>query len=218
MGLGNYPFAALTTIRGIAFRLLEKFTPEKIAHTGIEVICLLETIRSQHPEKVPTKPSGGLLEMGPIPFNDFELAQHLTVTNDPEMAKVIKDARDVPVLLAYLAIITNSSELPDEYLLESALPFVVETLVMEGEDAKRWRVELKIKSDSAAKNLRERNAINAALPRPNARAIDHEDVLNEYRHLLREGHTEREARGILVQRGNMGSQTTIYRITKRSSH
>ena len=59
-----------------------------------------------------------------------------------------------------------------------------------------------------------RNASNAARPRPDARAVDHEDVLNEYRRLVQVGHTEREARGILVQRGNMGSQATIYRVTK----
>lgn len=214
MGLGNYPFAALTTIRGIGFRLLEKFSPEKIAQTGIEVMFLLETFKAKHPDKIPTKPSGGLLDMGPLPINDFELAQHLIATNDSAMAKVIKDASDVPVLLAYLAILTNGSDLPDEYLLEAALPFAVEALVIEGEDAKRWRLELKERTDSSAKRMRERNALNATSPRPNGRATDHDDVLIEYQRLVREGHTEREARGILVQRGTMGSQSTIYRITK----
>lgn len=70
----------------------------------------------------------------------------------------------------------------------------------------------------AAKQISKRNAGNASMPRPNARAVDHDDVLNEYRHLVREGHTEGEARGILGQRGNMGSQATIYRVTKKSSH
>lgn len=66
----------------------------------------------------------------------------------------------------------------------------------------------------ALKLMRARNAVNASLPRPNARAIDHDEVRIEYRRLIQEGHTEREARGILVQRGNMGSQATIYRATK----
>jgi hypothetical protein len=66
-----------------------------------------------------------------------------------------------------------------------------------------------------AKRLSERNAGNASMPRPNGRVVDHEDVLMAYRHLVREGHTEREARGILVQRGNMGSQATIYRVTNK---
>ena len=214
MGLGNYPFAALTTIRGIAFIQLEKFMPEKIAVTGIDVICLLENIRSQQSDMVPQKPSSGLLDVGPTPINDFELAQHLTVINDPAMAKVIKDARDVPVLLAYLATITSGSELPCEYLLESALPFAVEQLAADGEVAKRWRLELKAKGDAAAKLQSERNAGNASMPRQNARTVDHDDVLHEYLHLVQEGHTQREARGILVMRGNMGSQSTIHRITK----
>ena len=71
---------------------------------------------------------------------------------------------------------------------------------------------------AAAKLLSKKNAGNASMPRPNARAVDHDDVLNEHRHLVREGHTEGEARGILLQRGNMGSQATIYRVTKKSSH
>ena len=66
----------------------------------------------------------------------------------------------------------------------------------------------------ALKLMRARNAVNASMPRPNARAIDHDEVRVEYRRLVQEGHTEREARGILVQRGNMGSQATIYRTTK----
>lgn len=66
----------------------------------------------------------------------------------------------------------------------------------------------------ALKLRRARNAVNASLPRPNARAVDHDEVRIEYRRLIQEGHTEREARGILVQRGNMGSQATIYRVTK----
>lgn len=63
--------------------------------------------------------------------------------------------------------------------------------------------------------VRRRNAENASMPRPNARAVDHDEVLIEYRRLVREGHTSREARGILVKRGNMGSQATIYRVTNK---
>ena len=68
---------------------------------------------------------------------------------------------------------------------------------------------------AAHEKMCKRNANIAALPRPNARGVDHEDVQNEYRRLVREGHTEREARGILVSRGNMGSQSTIHRVTKK---
>ena len=69
-------------------------------------------------------------------------------------------------------------------------------------------------SEMALERICKRNAGNASMPRPNARAIDHDDVLTQYRYLVQQGHTERQARGILVERGNMGSQATIYRVTK----
>lgn len=142
MGLGSYSFNALTTIRGIAFRAVEHFTTAQTADTGIKVIRLLETFKAKHPDKIPTKPGSGLLDMGPLPLNDFELARHLIDTNDPAMAKIIKGASGVPVLLAYLAIITSGSNLPEEHLLESALPFAVASLAVESEAAKRWNKNL----------------------------------------------------------------------------
>ncbi len=66
---------------------------------------------------------------------------------------------------------------------------------------------------SAYQLLSKRNSSNASMPRPNARSTDHNEVKIEFNRLVREGHTEREARGILVDRGNMGSQSTIYRAT-----
>ena len=63
--------------------------------------------------------------------------------------------------------------------------------------------------------LCERNALISRFERPNARTIDHDEVRREFDSLVRGGHTQREARGMLVQRGNIGSQATIYRITKQ---
>lgn len=54
----------------------------------------------------------------------------------------------------------------------------------------------------------------ARAPRPAARKIDHEEVLREFKKLVRQGHTESEARGILVSR-EVASQPTIYRITTK---
>jgi hypothetical protein len=142
MGLGSYSFSTLTTIRGIAFRALEKFPKAQIADTGIKVVRLLETFKTKHPDKIPTKPGGGLLDMGPLPINDFELAQHLIATNDPAMAKLIKGAKGLPVLIAYLATLTNGAELPSEYLLESALPYAVASLTVESEVSKLWNKDL----------------------------------------------------------------------------
>lgn len=96
---------------------------------------------------------------------------------------------------------------------------VVGVLCCEGliKKAAGWCLGVELTGASVAKELlRSRNSSNAKNPRPNARAIEREAVLSEFHRLVREGHTEREARGILVQRGNMGSQTTIYRITKSS--
>ena len=182
--------------------------------TGLEVVWLLKTFKKIYPEKIPTKPGEGLLAMGPVLVNDFELALHLLSTGDAAMKNIVKGETDVPVLLAYLAVVTVGNDLPDEYLLESALPFVVQLLTLESEAEKRWHLELKTEIVSEAKRRSARNAGNASMPRHNARTVDHDDLRNEYRRLVQEGHTNREARGILVQRGNMGSQATIHRITR----
>ncbi len=142
MGFGSYSVSMLTTIRGIAFRVLEKFTTEQILNTGIAVVRLLENFKAKHPEQIPTKPSGGLLDMDPLPLNDFELARHLIAMNDPAICKVIKGAKGVPVLFAYLAVLTNSKELPPEYLLESALPYAVDSLTVESKVYRLWSERL----------------------------------------------------------------------------
>jgi len=67
--------------------------------------------------------------------------------------------------------------------------------------------------ETSAEKRRKVNAENAKLPRQ--KTVDHEEVMLEFRRLIREGHTEREARGLLVQR-RLASQPTIHRITKKS--
>lgn len=123
--------------------MLEQFTPAQIIATGFEVIRIVDTFKKKHPDKIPTKPGGGLLNFGePVRVNDFELALHLVNTNDPAMAKLRKSAMGVPVLIAYLATIANAKELPEEHLLESALPFAVASLSVEGDIAKNWNQHL----------------------------------------------------------------------------
>lgn len=143
MVFGSYSFNTLTAIKGIAFRALEKFTTAQIADTGIKVVRLLKTFKAKHPDKIPRVPGGGLLhfETG-VEANDFELALHLVNTNDPAMAKLIKDAKGLPVLIAYLATLTNGPKLPQESLLESALPFAVTSLTAESEVSKFWNRNL----------------------------------------------------------------------------
>jgi len=67
---------------------------------------------------------------------------------------------------------------------------------------------------AAEKAQSERNKINASRPRPKTGSDDADEVLREFKLLRDAGHTVSEARGILVKRGNMGSQTKIYKITK----
>ena len=143
MGFGSYSFSTLQAIQGIAFRTLKKFTPAQIVDTGLKVSRLLADYKKGHPDKLPKKASGGLLNFGTfIDVDDFELALHLVNTNDPAMAKIVKGAKGLPVLTAYLSVLTNGAELPPEHLLESALPFAIASLSLEGEIASVWNQSL----------------------------------------------------------------------------
>lgn len=69
----------------------------------------------------------------------------------------------------------------------------------------------------AATQKAERKVMNqksAKAPRPNGRTVDHDEVITEFTRLTREGHTTREANGMLFSRG-LASRATIYRITKQ---
>jgi len=59
------------------------------------------------------------------------------------------------------------------------------------------------------------NRKNARRSRPKARASDSDEITSEFRRLVREGHTEREARGIMNSWGRW-AKSTIYRKTKKS--
>ncbi len=143
MGFGSYSFSTLQAIQGIAFRTLEKFTAAQIVDTGLKVSRLLADYKKDYPDKLPKKAGGGLLNFGTfIDVDDFELALHLVNTNDPAMAKIVKGAKGLPVLTAYLSVLTNGAELPPEHLLESALPFAIASLSVEGEVAKLWNQSL----------------------------------------------------------------------------
>lgn len=152
MSLGSYPFEVLSQIQGITSHLLERFNTEQIVKSFSGVVKVLAVFKRNHPDKIPTKPSGGLLDMGPLPINDFELAQHLINTNDPEMARVINESEGVPVLIAYLEVIANNRNLPDEFLLTSALPYAVSARTFEGDVAERWNRDLLPLAASALKH------------------------------------------------------------------
>lgn len=145
MGLGNYPLEVLSQIQGITSHLLTRFTRDQIVKSFLGVAKVIADFKLNHPDKVPTWRSGGGLldvDVGPIPINDFELAQHLIGTSDPEMAKVINESEGVPVLIAYLEVIANSRVLPNEFLLTSALPYAVLERTVAGDFAEHWNKEL----------------------------------------------------------------------------
>lgn len=149
MGFGSYSFSSLTAIRTIAFQVLGKFTTEQIFDTGVEVARLLQHFKDKRPEEIPNNEAGGggllgngLLEMAPLPMNDFQFARHLVATNDPDMEKIVRDSKGVPVLLAYLAVLTNGKDLPPDHLIEYALPYAVDCLAVESEVSKLWNRDL----------------------------------------------------------------------------
>lgn len=151
LGFGGVNFNTLETIKGIAFYSLQKFPVNDVLKTGNNVIQLLETFKQTHPDRIPknTLHDGGLLAFDTgsiivsVNVNDFELALHLLNTNDPSMALLVKEAKAVPVLLAYLAVITIGVHLPDASVLESALPFTVNSLKFDIADQERWNTKLR---------------------------------------------------------------------------
>ena len=137
MGLGSYGFSTLRAIQEIAFRSLEKFASTQIVQTGLRVSSLLADYRASSPDKIPKSASFGLIDLN-LDADDFELALHLVRTNEPSMSKIVRDAKGMPVLIAYLSVLVNSTELPPDHILESALPFAVESLSADGYVAERW--------------------------------------------------------------------------------
>ena len=143
MGFGSYSFSTLKAIRTIGFRTLEKFTTTQIVETGLKVSRLLESYKKNYPEKIPKKAGGGLLYTGTlVNVDDFELAMHLLKANNLAMAKIVKGAKGLPVLTAYVSVLINGAELPPAHLLESALPFAIASLSVEGDVAKLWNQSL----------------------------------------------------------------------------
>jgi hypothetical protein len=67
---------------------------------------------------------------------------------------------------------------------------------------------------AAEKAQSERNSVNASRPRPRSGPDEADEVLLAFKRLCAVGYTASEARGRLVKRGDMGSQSKIYKITK----
>lgn len=91
-------------------------------------------------------------------------------------------------------------------------------------DGARWHEELHTAWDALFESValqhewerKRRSAINSssgAADRPKRRACDHDDLIDAFKRLVREGHLPRNARGILVARG-VASKSTVWRVTK----
>lgn len=144
MGFGSYNHSALRQIRLLVPRLLEGFTTAQIAQTSGNVIRVLADFKQQHPDKIPTKPGGSLLSIGPVQVNDFELALYFVDSKFPPMTDVIESANGLQPLIAYIEILTfDNGELPDESLFDSALSYLIASEKYEGDVAKLWNQELR---------------------------------------------------------------------------
>jgi len=98
-------------IRTIAFHELVDHSSDRIAQIGVAVDHFLQDFRRDHPDKVPTtKPGVGLLgEFGPHPVSDFELASHLVGTRHKAMVALERMAGGMPILMAYLMVVSVRS-------------------------------------------------------------------------------------------------------------
>ena len=97
-------------INAIALQALQRHHPEDIIQTGMAFDKLLADYRLAHPDKVPTKPSMGLLGSGETcPVSDFELALYLVATRPKVMNGLMRLAKEIPMLMAYLAVVSLPS-------------------------------------------------------------------------------------------------------------
>lgn len=132
------------------------------------------------------------------------------VATKPKFKKVFRfsDSTEVSMSLAEVAY---------QYLAESARMFAMDDPEwrQRGQERLRQVASFIGKETDAQLWASVVNKKNASMPRPAARSIETEDdeIVNEFRRLVREGHSAREARGIMTG-WHKWSQSTIYRRTK----
>lgn len=124
-----FGLSRITVIHGvnaIAMQALERHAPNEIALVSMAVERCLADYRRDHPDKVPTKPSMGLLGDGArFPLSDFELALHLVGTRHKTMTEIERAAGSIPPLMAYLAVVSLPSAKWPDIGWDSALQYVV---------------------------------------------------------------------------------------------
>lgn len=144
LGIDLYNYTALTQIRQITAELLTEYTTEQIIEAGWNVIVVLSDFNKDHPDKIPTKPGHGLLNIGPVRVDDFELALHLVRSNYPAMVEVIERAKGLSPLIAYLEVRANNPVLRlTNSIIDSALGYAISSMKFDGDVAKLLNQELK---------------------------------------------------------------------------
>jgi len=113
-------------VNAISMQALERHAANEIVLVSMAVEKLLSDYRRDHPDKVPTKPSTGLLGDGMrFSISDFELALQLAGEMHPVMMKLERSAGGVPPLMAYLAVASLPSAKWPDIGWDSALRYAV---------------------------------------------------------------------------------------------
>ena len=116
----------IQAVNAISMQALERHAANEIVLVRMAVEKLLSDFRRDHPDKVPTKPSTGLLgDDMRFSISDFELARQLVAEMHPVMKALERSAGGIPPLMAYLAVASLSSAKWPDIGWDSALQYAV---------------------------------------------------------------------------------------------
>ena len=127
----------LAAIRTISCEVLREYPTDEVAYAGVALQWLLADFRRDHSDQVPMRPDTGLLRIGPTPFNDFELAQHLERTANPAMVRLQKTVGRVPCLMAYMLVVATDAHNERNLGVDAALRYAVDEASVRLETTRR---------------------------------------------------------------------------------
>ena len=123
----------------IAMQNLRGFAARDILRAGLVVERFVAEFRRDFPEQVPSHPAipgRGLLARDAMPFGDFELAKHLLHSNHRVMVNIQNLFPGMPILMAYLAVVSVGAE---SSLAVALLPGPLDYVVAESGVRQRLR-------------------------------------------------------------------------------
>lgn len=148
-GLSGRDIDTLAVVRQVAFQALSKYKSDQVVEAGLGLARIVEFIRINRPDQIPKKKiGGGLLGDGKpveVSVNDFELAESLVNANHPGIAELT--SLDVPVLMAYLSVISIRNEMPRSDVIASALHYTVNSLTFKNLGLEAWSERLQADVD-----------------------------------------------------------------------